>query len=142
MNDTAPTVWPCLNYRDAHKAIAFLTEAFGFEAAAVHEGGPERPVAHAELRWPLGGGVMLGSASESGNEFERLPTGAASTYVVCDEPDTLFDRALGAGAEVVRGLRDEDYGSRGFSVRDPEGNVWSFGTYRGEIPSAAENDGR
>ena len=36
------------------------------------------------------------------------------------------------GAEVVRGLKDEDYGSRGFTVRDPEGNLWSFGTYAGE----------
>jgi uncharacterized glyoxalase superfamily protein PhnB len=53
-------------------------------------------------------------------------------YIVCDDPDSLFERATGAGAEVVRGLRDEDYGSRGFTVRDPEGNLWSFGTYRGE----------
>ena len=36
-----------------------------------------------------------------------------------------------AGAEVVRGLKDEDYGSRGFTVRDPEGDLSSFGTYRG-----------
>ena len=40
-------------------------------------------------------------------------------------------RAMGAGAEVVRDLVDEDYGSRGFTVRDPEGDLWSFGTYRG-----------
>ncbi len=52
--------------------------------------------------------------------------------MVCDEPDALFDRATAAGAEVVRGLVDEDYGSRGFTVRDLEGNLWSFGTYRGE----------
>ena len=30
------------------------------------------------------------------------------------------------------GLHDTDYGSRDFAVRDPEGNRWSFGTYRGE----------
>jgi uncharacterized glyoxalase superfamily protein PhnB len=29
-------------------------------------------------------------------------------------------------------LKDEDYGSRGFTVSDPEGNLWSFGTYAGE----------
>lgn len=49
-----------------------------------------------------------------------------------DEPDALFARATAAGAELVEGLEDTDYGSRGFSVRDPEGNIWSFGTYRGE----------
>ena len=37
-----------------------------------------------------------------------------------------------AGAVVFAPLKDEDYGSRGFSVTDPEGNIWSFGTYRGE----------
>jgi uncharacterized glyoxalase superfamily protein PhnB len=51
--------------------------------------------------------------------------------VVTDEPDALFARAEAAGARVVRGLTDEDYGSRGFTLRDPEGVYWSFGTYAG-----------
>ena len=58
--------------------------------------------------------------------------GAASVYVVTDQPDALLEQAKAAGAVVVRELRDEDYGSRDFSVTDPEGNIWSFGTYRGE----------
>ena len=126
------TIWPCLNYRDAHAAIDFLTSAFGFVKTLVVDGGPERPVAHAELRFPEGGGVMLGSAIADGNEFERRPTGACSVYVVTDEPDALFARATQAGATVVRGLTDTDYGSRDFTVSDPEGNLWSFGTYCGE----------
>jgi uncharacterized glyoxalase superfamily protein PhnB len=134
MNTTpAPKmIWPCLNCRDAHATIEFLTNAFGFVKTIVVDGGPDRPVAHAELRFPEGGGVMLGSASDGGNDFERLPTGACSVYVVTDEPDALFERATRAGATVVRGLEDTDYGSRGFTVRDLEGNLWSFGTYRGE----------
>jgi uncharacterized glyoxalase superfamily protein PhnB len=52
--------------------------------------------------------------------------------VVTDDPDGLFDRATKAGAEVIMPLHDTDYGSRDFAVRDPEGNRWSFGTYRGE----------
>jgi uncharacterized glyoxalase superfamily protein PhnB len=75
---------------------------------------------------------MLGSADRGENPFSQLPSGSASLYVVTDQPDALFQRATAAGATVVRELRDEDYGSRGFSVRDPEGNIWSFGTYRGE----------
>jgi uncharacterized glyoxalase superfamily protein PhnB len=39
---------------------------------------------------------------------------------------------VAAGAEVVQPLHDTDYGSRDFAVRDPEGNLWSFGTYPGE----------
>jgi uncharacterized glyoxalase superfamily protein PhnB len=126
----APTIWPALAYADAPAAIRFLVEAFGFVETLVVPGDGGREIAHAELRWPEGGGVMLGSTGDD-NEFSRRKPGMTSIYVVTDAPDALFDRATAAGAEVVRGLRDEDYGSRGFTVRDPEGNLWSFGTYRG-----------
>ncbi|MBC2907880.1 DUF4440 domain-containing protein [Streptomyces cupreus] len=130
---TTTTLWPCLTYRDARGAIAFLTDVFGFQETAVHtrEDAPSI-VEHAELRWPLGGGVMLGTAAKDESAWGRRSPGNDAVYVVCDEPDTLFDRAVAAGAEIVRGLVDEDYGSRGFTVRDTEGNLWSFGTYRGE----------
>ena len=133
MSDNPPTVWPILTYRDARAAADFLVEAFGFEVRGIH-GRDDDPgiVEHAELRWPLGGGVMFGSAGKDDGPFGTRVPGNDSVYVVCDDPDGLFARATAAGAEVVRGLKDEDYGSRGFSVRDPEGNIWSFGTYRGE----------
>lgn len=126
-NTPAPTVWPCLSYSDAPVAIRFLVEAFGFEERLVVPGEREGTIVHAELRWPEGGGLMLGSAE---GEFHVKP-GHASVYVVTDQPDELFARASAAGAQVVRGLRDEEYGSRGFTVRDVEGNLFSFGTYRG-----------
>jgi uncharacterized glyoxalase superfamily protein PhnB len=128
----APTVWPALNYADAPAAIRFLVEAFGFEETVAYPGAEAGTVAHAELRWPPGGGIMLGSASAASEAFQGRPTGVASTYLVTADPDSLFARAVAAGAEVVRGLVDEDYDSRGFTVRDAEGNLWSFGTYRGE----------
>lgn len=130
---TGAHVWPIFTFRDARAAMAFLEAAFGFETRAVHarDGDPD-VIEHAEMRWPLGGGIMFGSAGKDDSVFGRRPAGTASAYVVCDDPDALFDRATAAGAEVVRGLVDEDYGSRGFTVLDPEGNVWSFGTYGGE----------
>jgi uncharacterized glyoxalase superfamily protein PhnB len=130
---TVPAVWPTLTFTDARAAIAFLRDAFGFEEVAVYarEDDPSI-VEHAEMRWPLGGGIMFGTAGKDEGPFGQRTPGNDSVYVVCDDPDALFDRASAAGATVVRGLRDEDYGSRGFSVRDPEGNLWSFGTYRGE----------
>ena len=133
-NDTNnfTAVWPILTFADARASIAFLRDAFGFEEVAVYARDDDpSDVVHGELRWPLGGGVMVTSASGGDSPFHR-PPGSALIYVVCDDPDGLHARATAAGAEVVRGLADEDYGSRGFSVRDPEGNVWSFGTYRGE----------
>jgi uncharacterized glyoxalase superfamily protein PhnB len=121
-------VWPTLRCSDARAEIRFLVEGLGFVEALVVPGGDGRDVAHAELRWPPGGGVMLGS-SGADDLFSRL--GPICVYLVTDEPDALLARASAAGAEVVQPMKDEDYGSRGFTVRDPEGNLWSVGTYRG-----------
>jgi uncharacterized glyoxalase superfamily protein PhnB len=127
---TAPTVWPALRSQNAKALIKFLVDAFGFEETLVVEDGGV--VHHAELKWPLGGGVMLGDDREPEDDLHaQLPNGPVSIYVVCEDPDALLDRAKGAGAEVMQGIKDEDYGSRGFTVRDPDGNVWTFGTYRG-----------
>jgi uncharacterized glyoxalase superfamily protein PhnB len=120
-----PQVWPTLIARDARGLIKFLVDAFGFEETAVYGEGDH--VDHAELAWPPGGGVMMGSA-DPGSEYP----GPLRTYTVCDDPDTLFKRAVDHGAAVIFEPRDQDYGSREFSVRDPEGNRWSFGTYRGQ----------
>ena len=79
------------------------------------------------------GSVMRLGDAEVGDAFHlALPSGPVSIYVVTDQPDALHDRAVAAGATIVTGLRDEEYGSRGFSATDPEGNLWSFGTYSGE----------
>lgn len=125
-------IWPVLTFRDAHAAIEFLEKAFGFERTAVYARDDDPTVVeHAEMRWPLGGGVMFGTAGKDDSPFGFRTPGNDSVYVVCNDPDELFERAVGAGATIVRDLTDEDYGSRGFSVRDPEGNLWSFGTYEG-----------
>jgi len=135
MTKPLTAVWPLVRYRDARAALAFLAEAFGFEVTAVHP--PEEadgPVVHAVARWPLGGGIMLSAEGASGDPLfaAHPPVGGQSVYVVTDEPDALHERAVAAGAEIARPMRDEDYGSRGFTARDPEGNLWSFGTYGGE----------
>jgi uncharacterized glyoxalase superfamily protein PhnB len=137
MTDKTPPaqVWPTLRARDARALIKFLTEAFGFSEVVVYGEGDQ--VAHAQLSWPPGGGIMLGSArAEDQQDPWALRPGSFGAYVVTDEPDALFARAAAAGATVVRELHETDYGSRDFAVRDPEGNLWSFGTYRGE-PAAS-----
>ncbi len=130
-NTPSPQVWPTLRARDARALIRFLVAAFGFEETVVHGDGDQ--VEHAQLSWPLGGGIMLGSVREAGPDGGwPLQPGSFGAYVVTDDPDGLFARAISAGAEILSGLHETDYGSRDFSARDPEGNRWSFGTYRGE----------
>lgn len=123
-------VWPSLRYADANAAINFLVTAFGFEEAAVYRSDDNSDVNHAELRWPEGGGVMLGSARPD-SSVRDLPAGIGAVYIVVSDPDALYARAKAGGATITREMRDEDYGSRGFTARDPEGVIWSFGTYAG-----------
>jgi uncharacterized glyoxalase superfamily protein PhnB len=126
-----PQVWPTLRARDARALIRFLVEAFGFEETVVYADGDM--VHHAQSSWPEGGGIMLGSVREgNGAQASASDPGAFGAYVVTGQPDALHARARAAGAEITSGPHDTDYGSRDFSARDPEGNRWSFGTYRGE----------
>jgi uncharacterized glyoxalase superfamily protein PhnB len=126
-----PSIYPVLQYRDAPAAMAWLERAFGCRILSDHRD-DTGAVVHAELR--LGNGIiMTGSCKDEGPFMLKTPreTGFStqSVYVVVVEVDALFDRAKAAGAEIVWGIRDTDYGSRDFSVRDPEGHLWSFGTY-------------
>jgi uncharacterized glyoxalase superfamily protein PhnB len=117
------TIIPTFRYDDARAAITFLKDAFGFEEHAVYE--DNGVVAHAELK--LGKSyIMLGQHRDEGSD---LAYGGSTTYVVIDDPDAHHARAVAAGAEIVRPLTDQDYGSREYAAKDPGGNVWSFGTY-------------
>lgn len=126
----APTVWPALRYHDAPTALRFLTEVLGFRSALVVPD-DNRDIAHAELRWPDGGGVMLGSSKHCDPAHAALSTGATSVYLVTDRVDELHARCVAAGADIVTPLEDTDYGSHTFGLRDHEGNLWTLGTYRG-----------
>jgi uncharacterized glyoxalase superfamily protein PhnB len=130
---TVANVIPTLRYRDAVAAIEWLCRAFAFDEGLVVPDG-NGGIAHAQLRFG-NGMIMLGSAGD--DHFGRLQkpprevggVGTQSAYVVVDDADAHHARAVAAGAEVVMPLVDQDYGGRGYSCRDLEGHVWSFGTY-------------
>jgi uncharacterized glyoxalase superfamily protein PhnB len=134
------TIMPTLRYKDAPAAIDWLCNVFGFARHAVYAQ-PDGSIAHAELT--LGGGmIMLGSEKndEYGRNFKspsELGAETRSTYLVVPDADAVYARAQEAGATVVGSLQDTDYGSRGFTVKDPEGHSWSVGTYD---PWAAHNN--
>ena len=87
----------------------------------------------------LSGAALQGRARRDPLADHRVRAhraGPAWIYLVVDDPDAHYERAVAAGAEIVQPLTDEDYGSRGYTARDPEGNVWSFGTYQ---PATADD---
>jgi uncharacterized glyoxalase superfamily protein PhnB len=128
----SPQVWPVLRARDPDALIRFLVDVIGFTQTVVYRDGDA--VHHAELAWPPGGGIMLGPSPEGEAVHASLRPGSFSAYVVSDAVDAvdaLHDRAVAAGATIVLAPYDTDYGSREFALEDPEGNRWSFGTWRG-----------
>ncbi len=127
-------LWPCLHARNARALISFYEEAFGFTVNALMAGEGDR-IEHAELHWPLGGGIMLASEkSPASDEPWKLQPGAFGAYLVCDNPAQLLERATAHGAVVIEPLATTHYGSIQFSVLDPEENRWSFGTYLSQPP--------
>ena len=122
-------IWPGVTYDDAAAARRWLA-GLGFEEGIVVPSEDGGLIHHSEMLWPDGGRVMVSSRGPEPGPFD-VPPGAASCYVVVTDPDAVWERARRLGAEVVREIREEDYGSRGFSLKDAEGNRWSFGTYAG-----------
>jgi len=126
-------VIPALRYNDAAAAIEWLCKAFGFEKHLVVPG-EHGSIAHAQLTFG-NGMIMLGSARD--DEFGRLVKpprdlggcGTQSPYIIVEDADKHYARAVAAGARIVIEIKDEDYGGRGYSCQDPEGHVWNFGTY-------------
>jgi uncharacterized glyoxalase superfamily protein PhnB len=126
MTDAA--LYPNLLYADADAAIDWLERTLGFERREEHRD-EEGSIAHAELA--LGAAiVMLGSAGTGREPFRSLPAGGSLVYCAVDDVDGAYERARNAGAEVALELTDTDYGSRDFTLRDPEGNLWAVGSYR------------
>ncbi|MBL9169811.1 MAG: extradiol dioxygenase [Verrucomicrobiales bacterium] len=123
-------IWAGLTYDDATAARAWLM-ALGFAPGLVIPGPGTDEIHHSEMLWPEGGRVMVSSRGTRPVALEP-PRGSGVLYVVTTDPDVVYARALALGAPVERELCDQtDYVSRDFTIRDVEGNRWSFGTYCG-----------
>jgi len=125
---TMQTIFPILRYTDARAAIRWLCGTFGFrERFSVPETG--QFVRHAQLI--LGTNlIMLGSSRDDGlTSPERLGAATQALYVYVPDVDEHFERTRLAGAEITSPPQDTDFGAREYHVRDPEGHMWTFGTY-------------
>jgi uncharacterized glyoxalase superfamily protein PhnB len=133
-NKNGSTVIPALRYRDAPAAIDWLCKAFGFAKQAVYPN-PDGTIAHAQLTFG-NGMVMLGTLNSDTPSGKLLmqpgEIGEKETqtpYLVVSDCDKVYATAKAAGAQMVIDIRDMDYGGRAFTCRDPEGHIWSIGSY-------------
>ena len=139
--DGAPSsVWPILHYDDTWAALRFLVDVLGFRQVVVapdEHGG----IAHAELRWPGGGALVFGSTRHTESVHGRMRPGTSAVYVVSDDVDAVHRRVVAAGGTVLEAPHETRFGSGATAyvctVADPEGNLWTFGTYRGPAPHDA-----
>jgi len=131
------TLIPCLRYQDAPVAIDFLCRAFGFERHVVYADKQDPAIVH-HAQLTLGNSMIMLGSDRPGEvrEIYRWKTPqAAGGITMCvsafvEDPDAHYARAKAAGAEIVKGPRDnEGYPGRAYDARDPEGNVWNFGSY-------------
>jgi uncharacterized glyoxalase superfamily protein PhnB len=121
-----------MRYRNAAAAIDWLCSAFGFEKHVVT--GEEGGIRHAHLTlgndmimvWPVRDSA-LDRLMKQPDEIGGAET--QSCYFVVEDADAHYRNAKAAGADIVLDINDDDHGGRGYSCRDPEGHIWSFGTY-------------
>ncbi|SMY09615.1 VOC family protein [Flavimaricola marinus] len=127
-------------YRDTEAALGFLKDVIGMEELAVHRD-DDGAIRHAELR--LGDGLFMFGPDSRDSAFSAFmispqETGGRETttqYAIVDDVAGHHDRAVAAGAEIIMPLKQENYGGETYSLRCPEGHIWTIGSYDPRVVS-------
>jgi PhnB protein len=119
------TVTPYLLVDGADDLIAFMREVLGAELNARHLL-PDGKVVHAELS-------VGDSKIELGDANEQYKAFGTALHVYIDDVDSVYARALAAGATTTHPLTDQAYGDREAGVKDPWGNVWYLATHQENV---------
>lgn len=121
-----PGMVPYFGYEDAHAAMNFLHKAFGFEKVAAYDD-DNGSLMHGEMRFGEGF-IMFGTGrDEQRGDTTIAPT--RGTYCTVDDVDAHYETAKAAGARIVYGPENTEFGTRRYRCMDPEGYEWTFGTY-------------
>ena len=122
------SIWASIVSDDAQRLCSWLID-LGFTQDLLIPGDSEGLIHHCQLDWPEGGRVML---SSTGERATPCRPGTSSLHVVVADPDAVMSRARALEATIVHELVTQtDYGSRDFTVADPDGNHWTFATFAG-----------
>jgi uncharacterized glyoxalase superfamily protein PhnB len=123
-----PTFITALYYKDPMAALTWLEEVFGFERVMLITD-KDGNLAHSEMKF--GESFIMVGTEWTDYVASPASTGGRNTQSIhvhlAGGIDAHCQRAKAAGAVIVRELANQFYGDRTYSVRDPEGHVWSFG---------------
>jgi uncharacterized glyoxalase superfamily protein PhnB len=136
-NQIGPTLTPTIPYSDVAGAIRWLTDVLGFRAAGVYAA-PDGSIVFAQLVWRTGVVFVSGRAPEDNPWVKVGPASIALAAEDREAVDRLYQRAVATGADIVRSVHDAvtpmfPEGSHQFDLRDPEGNLWTVGTFQPRI---------
>ena len=129
------TLTAYLIVRGAADAIDFYKRAFGAEERFRMPGPDGKTIGHAELKID---DSMLMLADEQAGAFGRSPQSLGGTpfcfAMYVENADAAFERAVKAGATVLRPLETKFYGDRIGMVADPYGHQWALMTHVEDVP--------
>jgi PhnB protein len=129
------TIIPYLCCRDAARAMAFYTQAFG-AAETMRLADPSGRIAHAEMRI---GEAAFFLSDEHPEYGVQSPTALGGTPVMLhlnvDDVDAVMARAAAAGATIERAAQDQFYGDRSGTLHDPFGHHWMISTRKEALSS-------
>ena len=128
------TVTPVLSMDNAAKTLEFYKKEFG--AVEVSRAiGPDGKIMHAEVR--IGDSPIMLNDAMGAKGPKSLGGSPASIWVYVEDCDSLYNRALQAGAKAAEGpmghMQDQFWGDRAGSLIDPEGYVWTIATHKEDL---------
>lgn len=127
------TVTPYLIINGAADALAFYQQAFG-AMELFRMPTPDGKIGHAEIK--IGDSpIMLADESlEMGSRSPQSYGGSPVTIMLyVEDVDTVVNRAVFAGATLQRPVKDQFYGDRSGSVKDPFGHEWHIATHTEDV---------
>jgi PhnB protein len=128
------TVTPSLTLDNAARAIEWYKKALGAEELG-RSVGPDGKILHAEIR--VGNSrIMLNDPMMGAKGPKALGGSPASLWIYVEDCDSLFDRAVSSGGEVLGGMgqmADQFWGDRSGTFKDPYGYVWTIATRKEDL---------
>ena len=128
------TATPYLIVQGAADAIEFYKRAFG-ATEMLRMADPQGRVGHAEIR--IGDSVIMLADEHPGMGYRAPPSlggSSVSILLYLEEVDAVCERAVKAGAKVLRPVANQFYGDRSGTLEDPFGHIWTIATHVEDVP--------
>ena len=127
------TVTPYLVCKGAAAAIDYYKKAFG-ATELMRMPAPGGQIGHAEIQIGDSPIMLADEAPQMGHRSpESIGGTPVSIMLYVDDVDTVYRRALGAGGKELQPLKDQFYGDRSGTLRDPFGHVWTVSTHKEDL---------